>query len=357
MKPDTTRFFRSAIAAMDGYVPGEQPKDKQYVKLNTNENPYPPSPKVAAALKKISPADFRRYADPVSDALRETAAEVFGVTRAWILAGNGSDDILTIAVRSFVDQGGSIATLDPAYSLYPVLADIQGAKTVRVPLTGDYALPEDLLSKVNGADILFITRPNAPTGHLYPLYVIEEICEKFDGIVFIDEAYADFSEDNCLHLVRRFDNVIVSRSMSKSYALAGLRLGFAVATPTLIEGMMKVKDSYNINAVSQYLGAAALRDQDYLKKTVGRIIATRRRVFNALADLGFEVVPSDANFLFANPPACITAKNLFERLREAGILVRYFAHAPNTREHVRVTIGTDDEMDKFLTATARVIGR
>jgi histidinol-phosphate aminotransferase len=356
MTDSTPSKFRPAIDAMAGYVPGEQPKDKQYVKLNTNENPYPPSPKVAEALKSLDPGDFRRYPDPISDDLRDAAAAAFGVSREWILAGNGSDDILTIAVRSFVDQGGRVAAMDPSYSLYPVLAEIQGASHLAVPLESDFSLPSNLLEQIEGADIFFLTRPNAPSGNTYPLETIERICRGFAGVVFIDEAYADFADDSCLHLAKAFDNVIVSRTLSKSYALAGLRVGFAVAAPVLVDGMMKVKDSYNLNRVSQVLGAAALRDPGYLDAIVGRIKATRERTGEALFARGFEVVPSQANFLFARPKAGIAAEKLFTMLRARGILVRYFGGSVRTREYLRITVGTDTEMDRLIEALDDIRG-
>ncbi len=342
---------------MTGYVPGEQPKERRYIKLNTNENPYPPSPKAAEAYRALLTDAFRLYSDPLSDDLRSAAAKAFGVAPDWIIAGNGSDDILTIAIRSFVDQGGTVATLNPSYSLYPVLADIQGAKTVTVPLTDDFSLPEDVTSQIKGANIFFLTRPNAPTGNSFPLEEIEAICRRFDGVVLVDEAYADFGRDNCLHLLRQFDNVIVSRTLSKSYALAGLRVGFGVAKPRLIEGMMKVKDSYNLNRVSQVVGAAALRDSAYLKETRARIVATRENTASQLCERGFSVIPSETNFLFARPPKGETAAAFFEKLRNAGILVRYFGNSDKTRDYLRITIGTEDEMKQFVEVVDGVLPR
>ncbi len=338
---------------MAGYVPGEQPKDRRYVKLNTNENPYPPSPEVAAAMAALQPADFARYPDPVADDFRDAAAAIAGVDRDWVIAGNGSDDILTIAIRSFVDDGGTIATVHPTYSLYPVLADIQGATTVEAHLQADFSLPKDLLEQVADADLLFLARPNAPTGNCYPIEEMKDICRGFDGPVLIDEAYVDFADDSCIAMPREFPNAIVSRTLSKSYSLAGLRLGFAVAQPDVIFGMMKVKDSYNINRVSQALGAAALRDQDHLQQTVASIRTTRRQLAAALTDRGFDVVPSQANFLFAKPP--MPAKDYFDQLKENGVLVRYFGSSPRTSDYVRITIGTDDEMQELLRVTDEIL--
>jgi histidinol-phosphate aminotransferase len=350
MSDDRRSLFRTAVDAMDGYVPGEQPKDKQYIKLNTNENPYPPSPMVFETLGVLNATDFRRYPDPVSDDLRDAAAAAFGVTREWIIVGNGSDDILTIAVRSFVDEGSAVATLHPTYSLYPVLAAIQGARTIEVPLEADFSLPANLIDQIQDAKMLFLTRPNAPTGNSYPLETVARLSKDFAGVLFIDEAYADFARDNCLHLMKEADNVIVSRTLSKSYSLAGLRVGFAVASPHLIHGMMKVKDSYNVNRVSQTLGAAAIRDSDYLKEIVDRVVATRTRIAGALKNRGFEVIPSETNFLFVKPPNR-DAAGFFKALREQGILVRYFGHSKRTSDFIRITVGTDEEMDRFIEVT------
>lgn len=356
MNDQKKTLFRTAIDAMSGYEPGEQPQDRQYIKLNTNENPYPPSPKVAEAFDAIACEQFRLYSDPVSNELRDAAAAAFNVpNRDWVIAGNGSDDILTIAIRSFVNQGGTIAALDPSYSLYSVLADIQGAQTIAVPLTEDFSLPENILEKTRGADIFFLTRPNAPTGNACLLDQVTAICDGFEGVVFIDEAYADFARDNCLDFVAEYDNIIVSRTLSKSYSLAGLRIGFGVAHPHIIEGMMKVKDSYNLNRVSQTLGVAALRDVAYLQETSQRIVATREATRRRLIDRGFSVIPSETNFLFAQPPTTIGAKTLFKVLRNEGILVRYFGSSPKTQNFIRITVGTEEEMAQFTAAIDRIL--
>jgi len=346
-------LIRPNIARMRGYVPGEQPRDRRYIKLNTNENPYPPPPAVAEALSKFDPALLRLYPPPIADELRDTAAEVFGFPdRRWILCGNGSDDLLTIAVRTFVDQNASLACPDPSYSLYPVLADIQGASVRRIALDDAFDLPDDAVDQAGDASLLFIARPNAPTGNAFPLDRMHALCRDFRGVVWIDEAYADFADDHCLDFPRQYPNVVVSRTLSKSYALAGIRLGLAFAQPDLIEQMLKVKDSYNVNTLTQVLAAAALREQSWLKTTVDRIRATCERVGGELRRLGFEVLPSQTNFLFVRPP--IPAETYFRRLREEGVLVRWFS-GPRTKDYVRITIGTDAEMDELLAATIRIL--
>jgi histidinol-phosphate aminotransferase len=343
-------YFRRAIEAMSGYTPGEQPNDSTIIKLNTNENPYPPSAQVAAALADA--AHLNRYPNPVAQELRVVAGELFDAPPETILVGNGSDDVLTIITRAFVDQGGCLACLDNTYSLYPVLADIQGGRVQEVPLTADFGLPAYDASLIGDATVFFITSPNAPLGNSLAIETVADWCENFKGVIVVDEAYADFADSNCSALVKQFDNVIITRTLSKSYSLAGIRVGFAYAHPTLISGMMKVKDSYNVNALSQACALAALRDQAHVQENAARIRATRERVSCELRSLGFAVIPSDANFVFVKPP--LPANEFFDALRERKIIVRYFP-GEVTGAFVRVTIGTDQEMDSFLAATEAIV--
>ena len=347
-------LVRANIAAIAGYVPGEQPRDRRYTKLNTNENPYPPSPKVAAALRDFAPARLRLYPDPLAQELRQVAGEQFGFAPDWILAGNGSDDLLTIAMRTFVDQGGKLAYLTPSYSLYPVLADLQGAAGVPVPLDPDFGLPANAAALAGDATLLLIARPNAPTGTAFPLASVERVCREFRGVVWIDEAYVDFGTDHCLEFARKYPNVVVSRTVSKSYCLAGLRLGLAFARPELIVEMMKVKDSYNASMLTQLVGVAALRDREYMEACGRRIRAARDTLSTALRKLGFVVLPSAANFIFVQPPAPATAKEMFRQLRERGFLVRYFAR-DRIDTFFRITIGTEADMRAFLQATQEIL--
>lgn len=341
-------FARSAICQMQGYSPGEQPQDTSIVKLNTNENPYPPAPAVRKALQECDAAKLRLYPDPLADELREEAARQADLQTDFIMAGNGSDDLLTIAVRTFVEAGGSLVFPEPAYSLYPVLARIQGADFKKVDLTEDFQLPADIVERAGDASLLFIARPNAPTGNVFPLTVIEDICRCFKGVVWLDEAYADFAADNCLGLIEKYPNVVVSRSFSKSYSLAGLRLGLAYAQPSLITEMMKVKDSYNVGAITQDLGLKALESREWMLKNREKIVNTRERVSAELRKRQFKVIPSESNFVFTVPP--IKASEYFEKLREHGVLVRYFP-GRRTANFVRITIGTEEEMQIFLNAT------
>jgi len=347
-------YFREHIMQMAGYTPGEQPfRPDGWIKLNTNENPYPPSPKVKEALLCLSADELRFYPNPTASSLLEVIAGYLGLKKENVIAGNGSDDILTIAIRAFVGEGETLACPDPTYSLYPELSDIQGAVCRKIPLNSDFSLPCNFAEQAQGAKLILIPRPNAPVGTLFPLEAMHKICAEFDGVVLIDEAYADFAEDNCISFVEKYDNVIVSRTLSKSYSLANIRFGFALAPEKLISGMMKVKDSYNVNGITQKIALAALEDRLYFEKTVGKIKTTRERIKNELTKMNFQVCESGANFLFAAPPAK-NASELYSALKENGILVRYFP-GERTGDFLRITIGTDDEMNKLLSELKKLL--
>ncbi|MCM8535934.1 MAG: histidinol-phosphate transaminase [Lentisphaeraceae bacterium] len=346
-------YFRENIDAMSGYVPGEQPKTSNVIKLNTNENPYAPSSKAVEALNNYAIDNLRKYPEPVSQPVIDAAVKVLGVKANEVIVGNGSDDILTIIFRSFANEGDFTGWLDPSYSLYPVLADIQGAKHRFVELNEDFSLPENIAEQAKGCSVFFLTNPNAPTTNSFSKAKVREFCTDFEGIVVIDEAYADFSDENCLELYKEFPNVIVTRTFSKSYSLAGIRVGMAFANENLINGMLKVKDSYNVNALSQTMAAAALLDVDYFNETVSKIKATRARTEQQLTELNFKVCPSQTNFIFAEPP--IEAATFFNALKEKNIFIRYFKGG-KTGKYVRITIGTDEEMDAFFKATKEILG-
>ncbi|MBN2450015.1 MAG: histidinol-phosphate transaminase [Lentisphaeria bacterium] len=343
---------RDNIARMEGYTPGEQPRDRSYVKLNTNENPYPPSPRVFEALRTFDPARLRLYSDPLSTALRSVAVAPFGLDPEWALCGNGSDDLLTIAMRTFVDQGAPAAYTAPSYSLYPVLVDLQGARHVVVDLDRDFGLPAHAAGIAAGARLFFVCRPNAPTGNAFPLDAMHRLCTEFPGVVWIDEAYVDFAADSCMDFVRQYPNVVVSRTVSKSYSLAGLRLGIAFAQPHLIREMVKVKDSYNVDMLTQVLGEAALGDRESMLANAARIRSSRDRLSRELVGLGFDVLPSQANFILAKPPR--PAAQVFACLRRRGFLVRHFDR-DRVRDYLRITIGTDADMTAFVEACRAVL--
>lgn len=331
---------------MEGYTPGEQPAPgARIVKLNTNENPFPPSPKAMHAIRDIEAEMLRRYPNPIADQFCKAAAKVLGVDRNMIMAGNGSDDILTIATRCFIPPGGTLAYPDPTYSLYPVLASLEDAKTVSVEWEKRWALPVDALAQTK-ADAIYIANPNAPSGTFVSPRRISDLAKAFDGLVLVDEAYADFADANCLELVEEHANIVVSRSFSKGYSLAGLRFGFAVAQPQVIHEMIKVKDSYNCDAISIAAATAAIQDQEYASQTWQYVRSERARVTHELEQLGWTVLPSQANFVLATAPRG-RAREAYTGLKEQGILVRYF-DKPGLNDKLRITIGTSQENNALL---------
>lgn len=347
-------YFRPEIDAMSGYTPGEQPKVADLIKLNTNESPYPPAPGVAKALAAFEADRLRLYPDPLATELRAEIAALFDLNYDQVIAGNGSDDILNIAIRCFCDSTRPVACADPSYSLYPTLAGLQGAECIRIPLNADFSLPEDFLQKAARANLLIITRPNAPTGNSFPKDRVEAICREFKGVVLIDEAYADFASDRCTDFVQRYPNVIVARTFSKSRCLAGLRFGFAIASRELIDGMMKMKDSYNVSMLAQRLALASLWDRAYFAECISKIKLAREMLFLGLLDLGFQVVDSETNFLFASPPDG-DGEGYFKKLRDHRILVRYFP-GPVTGKFVRISIGTAKQMSELFMLTRDLYG-
>ncbi len=341
---------RSSIRALEGYVPGEQPPPgARVVKLNTNENPYPPSARVMEAVRAVPPHALQRYPRPMADEFRAAASRVLGVPEDAILAGNGSDDILTIATRTFLAPGDALAYPEPTYSLYPVLAKLQDARIVTVPWAPGWSVPVEALAR-SGARAVYLANPNAPSGTMVPPAAVEELARAFDGVLLVDEAYVDFADENCLELALRLPNVIVSRTLSKAYSLAGLRFGFAIARPELVREMVKVKDSYNCDAISIAAAAAAIADQDYARGTWIKIRAERERLVGALASLGWSVLPSQANFVLATVPGGRAgAQRVLASLKARGVLVRYF-DAPGLDDKLRITVGTSDDTDALLVA-------
>lgn len=332
---------------MTGYVPGEQPRGNRIVKLNTNENPYPPAPGVAAALADFDSASLRRYSDPLALAVRERIATIHGCSVAQVFAGNGSDEILALATRAFAECDGTIGYFTPSYSLYPVLAEIRQAAQRPVALTSDYGWQ---MPSGYSASLFFLTNPNAPTSLLFDRDTISAFAKEFNGVVVIDEAYVDFAPRHCMALATAAGNrnLIVMRTLSKSFSLAGIRFGYAVGPAPLIAALYKIKDSYNLNAITQALALAALNDLDYMQRNVARIIATRKRLTQALTSRHWRVRDSATNFIFAEPPGR-NAAALFERLRADGIFIRYFPGA-TTGTSLRITIGTDEEIDTLIAA-------
>lgn len=348
------KYQREILKDVEGYVPGEQPKFDNIVKLNTNENPYPPSPSVITALRQITPDALRRYPDPLACDLRETCARRYGYPGIeWVLAGNGMDELLSMAVRAFVDPGETVLTTYPTYILYETLAKLHGANCRFHDLDDDFQLTDEFYK--TAARLCFLPRPNSPTGVCPPREAVEQLCREFDGIVVIDEAYADFADDNCMDFPRRFENAIVMRTMSKSFSLAGMRLGIAVANPEIISEFIKIKDSYNINSATQAAGIAAIEDYAHMEAAAARIKATRARLVRELATMGFRIPHSQSNFVFAQwdgrPHAC----EIFRALRERAIIVRYFDR-PRLANGIRISVGSDEEIDRLLNAMSEILG-
>jgi len=295
----------------------------------------------------------RRYPDPQSVALRAKCAEVYGYPGPeWVVAGNGMDEILAMTVRTFVDPGALVVSVHPTYSLYETIALLHGARFETYPLDTAFQPPEALYT--SRARLCFLPRPNAPTGVSVPCADVRRLCKTFHGLIVIDEAYADFAEDSCMAFARDFDNVIVARTFSKGYSLAGLRLGIGVAQPDLIREFAKTKDSYNVNAVTQAAGLAAVSDQEYLRGNVAKIRVTRQRLTERLRELRFAVPDSQSNFVLATRTKPPLARDLYQALRDRDIFVRYF-DTPGLQDSLRITVGTDDEINTLLAALTELL--
>ncbi|WP_306536289.1 histidinol-phosphate transaminase [Geobacter sp.] len=346
--------FRPTIAAMAGYVPGYQPPDvASWIKLNTNENPYPPSPKVVQAILAELGGDgalLRTYPSASSQVLRETVGELYGFDPTWVIMANGSDEVLNNLIRAFAGEGEEIGYVHPSYSYYATLAEIQGARVRTFGLTDDFRIagfPDRYEGK-----LFFLTTPNSPLGFAFPLAYIEELTARCAGVLVVDEAYADFADGNALELVKKHENVVVTRTLSKSYSLAGMRLGFAVARPEVIAALDKIRDHYNLDRLAQAACVASLRDQAYFSECTWKICETREWFSAEIQKLGYEVIPSQGNFVFAAPPDR-NGKRVYDGLYARRILVRHFSD-PLLAHGMRISIGTREEMEKTLAALKEI---
>jgi histidinol-phosphate aminotransferase len=350
-----TFFVRPEIAAMNGYVPGEQPRAGEAVKLNTNENPYRASEKVYAAIRQAAETGLSRYPDPAATAVREAVAQKFNIDSRSVLCGNGSDDLLTILTRTFVRSGELLRLPYPTYILYRSLAEIQGAESEIVPFRADWTLPDEFCatSAAKKLRLVFLPNPNSPSGTVIPKQRILEIAEKLPCPLVVDEAYSDFADEHCIDLAATSEKLIVCRTMSKAYSLAGLRFGYLVAAPALVEQMMKVKDSYNCDSLSIAAAAAAIADDDWQKENRRKIIATRNRLTERMRSLGFDVPESHANFTW-NTRSDMPVKPIYEHLKRSGILVRYMNY-PGWGDGLRISVGTDEQTDHCADLIAEVI--
>ncbi len=354
-------YVRPEILAMGGYVPGEQPKPGEAVKLNTNENPYRASEKVFEAVRKQCEQGLSRYPNPFGQPFREAAAKVFGVSPDWILCGNGSDDILTILTRTFVGSGKLLRLPYPSYILYRSLAEIQGAESEEVRFNPDWTLPEyfgqapeenapERVHPIRSQELklVYLPNPNSPSGTMIPPIEIEKLAKSLPCPIVVDEAYADFAGQNCVELVKRNPKVMISRTMSKSSALAGLRFGFLIAQPEMIDQLVKVKDSYNCDALAIAAAAAAISDCDWLKETTAKILATRRILTNRMRKLGFIVPESHANFTWnQHSDQSVSHKKIYDYLKENRYLVRYMNY-PGWGDGLRISVGTDEQINECL---------
>lgn len=367
--PSPSALIRPLVRSMHAYVPGEQPKIRGLIKLNTNENPYPPSPKVLAAVRKAVDGRLRLYPNPTSQRLREQLARLHRCTPAHIFIGNGSDECLALAVRAFVEPVGPRprGTIDPrtvvqyftpSYSLYPVLADAHGATKHAVPLEPDFSLPGVPALKRDrrwmfDAALTFITTPNAPSGRGYARADLDRLCRAQRGVVVLDEAYVEFADDHALPLALQHPHVLVARTFSKAYSLCYQRVGYFVGHPALIAALDTIRDSYNVNGLGQIAAVATLADLPYYRANFGRVVRTREGLARALDDAGFDVLPSQTNFLLVRPPR-FPAKVWLKKLRDRKLLVRWFS-APEVSQYLRITIGTDQEIAKLLKAVREIL--
>ena len=357
------KLVRPLVRELHAYVPGEQPKVKGLIKLNTNENPYPPSPKVLSAMQAAIDGRMRLYPNPSAQLLREQLAALHKCSPDQIIIGNGSDELLALGVRAFVEPAanGDSASSEPSksrvqyfwpsYSLYPVLAETHGATPYSVPLLEDFGLPS--VSQLRRgkrwdfqAALTFITTPNAPSGRGYSTRELEVLCSAMKGVVVLDEAYVDFADENALELCLKYPHVIISRTFSKAYSLCFQRIGYWIGHPELISALHRIRDSYNVNGLAQIAASATLKNLSYYQRNFRRVTESRSRVAEALTGLGWTVLPSQTNFILARPPGP-PARQWLEDLRRKKILVRWFA-SPNLESFLRITIGSESEMDTLL---------
>jgi histidinol-phosphate aminotransferase len=354
-------YERAAIQRMHGYVPGKQPANPDTIKLNTNENPYPPSPAVFEVLRNIHPEWLRKYPEPMAQEFRNEAARLHGVSPEQLVAVNGGDELLRMVLTTFVDPGKPLGILEPSYSLYPVLAAVQDSPVVRVPAAADFGVPKDFAKRMNaaGVNLSILVNPHAPSGRLTPASEIAQIAQELEGVLLVDEAYVDFVdpalEYNLVPLIKRHDNIMMLRTLSKGYSLAGLRFGYGIGSQGLIEPLLtKTRDSYNVDAIAQRVATAALRDQAHAKQSWERVRAERARLHAALLALGFRAPESQSNFLLATVPPGKVALELQRALEARGLLVRYFAE-PRLDDALRISIGTQEQNDRLLSALRELL--
>lgn len=347
---------RPNIAKMLGYTPGEQPDASSTIKLNTNENPYPPSPLVAAALAGVDVASLRRYPPPLATHFREVAAALHNITKENIVPTNGGDELLRLAITTFADIGDTIAVTKPSYSLYPVLADVQSCRLVEILLNDDWSMPADFLQQAQAAQakMIILVNPHAPSGHLLTVDYLAQLARDFKGLLLVDEAYVNFIDPELAYdavpLIHEFDNILFLRTLSKGYSLAGLRFGYGIGAESLISPMLyKTRDSYNTDYIAQLLATAALEDQEYAQANWARVREQRAWLQKSLEAVGMPTSPSQSNFLLATVPETVGAENLYKLLKSRHILVRYFDQ-DRLRNRLRISVGSAEENGALINA-------
>lgn len=350
-----SKYWSDLVQKIEPYIPGEQPKDRKYIKLNTNENPYPPSPGVLKVVQKEAGEALRLYPLPNFDDLRQTAAEFYGLKKEQVFAGNGSDEVLAFAFMAFFNPGRPIFMPDITYSFYEVYASVFHIDYRLVPLDEEFNICPEQYCTENGG--IIFANPNAPTSKLLPLEAVRRILDwNTDHVVIVDEAYIDFGGTSAIRLIEEYPNLLVVHTMSKYRSLAGLRIGLAFGQEELIQGLDRIKNSinsYTINRISMAAAVQAIRDDDYYKAVRDRIVATREAAAGELRKMGFQVLDSSTNFLFVSHP-CHAAADLFRALRDRGILVRYF-NKPRIDNYLRITIGTEEETQVLLNAMREIV--
>jgi histidinol-phosphate aminotransferase len=351
-----SRFWSDVVRSLTPYVPGEQPRGAELVKLNTNESPYPPSPRVLQAINAVTVDDLRRYPDPESVALRQAIAVRYGLESDQVFVGNGSDEVIALAFMALLRHSLPICFPDVSYSFYPVWSDLFEIEYETVPVGADFGIEPQTYPERNGG--IIIPNPNAPTGMLMGLAAIRALLERSrESVVVIDEAYIDYGGESAAGLVGEYDNLLVVQTLSKSRALAGLRVGWAMGGRELIEALNRVKNSFNsypLDVVAQRAALASLEDEAYFSDSSGKVIESRERLSSALGELGFEVLPSRANFVLARHPGH-RAADLFAGLRERGIIVRYF-DKPRIEDFLRITVGTPEQIAALMAALEELTG-
>lgn len=355
MSHDISTYWSEQVKQLKPYTPGEQPQDQRYIKLNTNENPYPPSPKALLAIYESVGSSLRRYPDPNANELKQAIADYYKLAKNQVFVGNGSDEVLAHTFNALLKHEQPLLYPDITYSFYPVYSKLYDIQTKTIPLTENFTINiEDYLMPSGG---IIFPNPNAPTSVALSLDKIEYLLQQnTESVVVIDEAYVDFGAESAVNLVNKYPNLLVIQTFSKSRSLAGIRVGFALGQASLIEALERVKNSFNSYplGISEIAGAtAAIQDEDYFQETCAKIIATREKVIEELQIMGFEILPSETNFIFAKPD-WIDAESLYKRLKQAGILVRYFSYS-RINNYLRITIGTDEEMQIFVNKISEML--